>query len=147
MTRSWLEIDTRELEHNLRVFRSVLARSTRSARSGRLPLLMAIVKSNAYGHGWVECGRIPSGRTATGGTTANGADWLGVDDLDEALILRKAQIKLHILVLGYTLPNRFGEAVENNVSLTAASVESLAAMVNRKRQRANLKVHIRLGRG
>jgi len=147
MTRSWLEIDTRALEHNLRVFRSVLARSTRSARSGRLPLLMAIVKSNAYGHGLVECARILSGRTATGGTTANGADWLGVDDLDEALILRKAQIKLPILVLGYTLPNRFGEAVENNVSLTAASVESLAAMVNRKWQRANLKVHIKLETG
>ena len=74
MTRSWLEIDTRALEHNLRVFRSVLARSTRSARSGRLPLLMAIVKSNAYGHGLVECARILSGRTATGRTNANRND-------------------------------------------------------------------------
>jgi len=117
------------------------------------PMLMAVVKSNAYGHGMIECARILSGRTATSGTTAGKIDWFGVDDIDEALALRKAGIKLPILVLGYTLPTRYTEAAKNNVSLTFASLESLYQLKTQKSkgkitvQNPKLKIHLKLETG
>ncbi len=43
----------------------------------------AVVKADAYGHGAVECARALQGE---------GAKWLGVTSLDEAIPLREAGI-------------------------------------------------------
>lgn len=53
---------------------------------------MAVVKSNAYGHGLIECAKI---------FEKAGADWLGVVNLDEALALKKAGIKKTVMALSY----------------------------------------------
>ena len=125
--RTRVEIDAGALRHNARVFH-------RLARGSKL---MGVVKSNAYGHGLVECAKIFS---------KSGVDQFGVDDLDEALELRKAGIKLPIVVLGYTLSARFREAIKNNVSLTISSLDSLRHCL----QIANLKhlrIHLKLETG
>jgi alanine racemase len=44
----------------------------------------AVVKADAYGHGAVECSRA---------LEAEGASWLGVTSLDEAIPLREAAFK------------------------------------------------------
>ncbi|MEK7535691.1 MAG: alanine racemase, partial [Patescibacteria group bacterium] len=134
--RSRVEIDARALTHNLRVFRKLVKNNVR---------VMVVVKSNAYGHGLVECAKLFSGRTATGGTTANVVDWLGVDDLDEALALRKSGIKLPLLVLGYTLPARYTEAAKSNISVTVSSIESLRHSL--KIENRKLKIHLKLETG
>ena len=50
----------------------------------------AVVKADAYGHGAVECARA---------LEAEGAPWLGVTSLDEAIPLREAGIRTRILLM------------------------------------------------
>ena len=50
----------------------------------------AVVKADAYGHGAVECARA---------LEAEGARWLGVTSLDEAIPLREAGIRIRILLM------------------------------------------------
>lgn len=125
--RTWVEVDRRAIAHNAGVFHRLVDKSEKVK-------LMAVVKSNAYGHGLVDSAKTLSRAFC---------DWFGVDDLDEALALRAAGIKQPILVLGYTLPSRFREAAKNKVSLTVASLESLRLALKIR----NLKVHLKLETG
>jgi alanine racemase len=83
------------------------------------PGFMAVVKADAYGHGLV-----PVARTAY----LAGADWLGVALLEEGIKLRKAGIKLPILVLGEALPRGADRFVQYNITATVCSPESLLAL-------------------
>src|SRR3989344_2258899 len=100
--RTWIEIDRKAVKHNFGVFRKLISKRTK---------LMAVVKSNAYGHGLVDFSREME---------ELGADFLGVDSLTEARALRKEGITLPILVLGYTMPELLQEAAENDISLTVS---------------------------
>ncbi|MFA6273425.1 MAG: alanine racemase [Candidatus Paceibacterota bacterium] len=126
--RTWLEIDCRAIEKNYKIFRSLINPKTK---------LMAVVKSNAYGHGLIgfakELGRL-------------GADWFGVDSVMEGLALRREGIKVPILVLGYTLPDKFKEAVDNDISLTISNFETLEAVQKEKFSKP-LKIHIKVDTG
>ena len=101
--RTWVEIDTQAIKRNYNIFKK---------KAGENCKIMAVVKSNAYGHGLVGF---------SNAVEKAGADWLGVDSVVEALSLRKSGIKNPILVLGYTLPERFDEAKKNNISITISS--------------------------
>ncbi len=98
--KTWVEISTGNLASNVKAVRGLLKEATN---------LMAVVKSNAYGHGLVETGKIFSKLDL---------DWIGVDHIDEAIELRKNGISLPMLVIGFTPEDRFREALENKVSLT-----------------------------
>ena len=140
--RSWLEIDTKALRHNFDVFHKIADPSTGSGQA-RVKL-MAVVKSKAYGHGIVPCAKL---------FEKWGTDFLGVDDLDEALELRRVGIKKPILVFGYTIPARFSEATKNNISVTISSLESLNQLKMQsvkfkiKTQKLKLKIHLKLETG
>ena len=95
---NWVEIEGSALANNLREFRR---------RVGTGPRLGAVVKSNAYGHGMLECARIVAG---------SGADWLCVNSLDEALALRADGHDLPILVMGYTPRGRAEETARAGAS-------------------------------
>ena len=81
----WAEIDLEALRYN---FREV------KARAGALPLC-AVVKADSYGHGAVQCARV---------FAEEGAAWLAVSCLTEAVQLRKAGQTLPILILGHVQP-------------------------------------------
>ncbi|HEY4515115.1 MAG TPA: alanine racemase [Candidatus Paceibacterota bacterium] len=136
--RSWIEIDTKALVHNARVFRRVI--EAPSTGSGQKPWLMAVVKSNAYGHGLVECAKVFALRSLGGAV-----DYFGVDDIDEALELRKAGIGKPILVLGYTLSERFIEATKKNISITISSLDSLRHCLHLSN--CSLRIHLKLETG
>lgn len=108
--RTWIEVSKKALDNNYREFRKLIKPECK---------LMAIAKSNAYGHGLVDYAKT---------MTELGADWIGVDSITEAMRLRKEGIGIPILVLGYTLPENLAEAVENNISLTISSFDSLDAL-------------------
>lgn len=101
--------------------------------------LMVCVKGNAYGHGAIE---------VTRELERLGIDYVSVAFLDEALELRRAGIKLPILVLGYTPPEAIEAAWENEVAVTLFTPEVLEAIsklpVNDSR---TLKVHIKIDSG
>lgn len=82
--RTWVEVNTKALIRNVNVFKKLAPRSE----------LMAIVKSNAYGHGLVGASKI---------FIQAGVDMLGVDSIGEAIVLRDAGIRCPIIVLGYIM--------------------------------------------
>ena len=73
---------------------------------------MAVVKSNAYGHSLVHFAHE---------IVELGADYIGVDSIVEAERLRKEEIKIPILVLGYTRPENFWRAVEAEIEVAVSS--------------------------
>ncbi len=126
--RTWLEINYRAITNNIRTLRTLITGET---------MLMAVVKSNAYGHGIVA-----SARAAILG----GATWLGVDEISEALVLRKEGIKVPILVLGYTLPEWYKTAAVKNISLTVSSLDVLQDISDMSFTKP-LKIHIKFDTG
>ncbi len=129
--RTWIEVDTKALAHNFRLFRKFI---------GRKVQLMAVVKSNAYGHGLVETSQV---------FAKLGADWLGVDSMTEAIALRKAGIKTPILVLGYTLAVHFDEAAKKNITLTVSQLESIKELISwsKKPGKTKINVHLKVDTG
>jgi len=117
--RTWVEIDIKALAENLRHIQARIG-DTKCA---------AVVKSNAYGHGM----EVVAKTMADGGVA-----WLCVDEFHEAVTLRDAGISTPILVMGYTLPAFFKEAVERDISITLSSLQSIPE---------NLKVHIKIDSG
>jgi alanine racemase len=126
--RTWLEIDKEAITHNAWTLKSVL---------GKEVMMMAVVKSNAYGHGMVM-----SAKAAIKG----GAEWLGVDEVNEALELRAAGIKNPILVLGFTLPEYFKVAAQKNISLSVSSLDALLVLTETKLSK-KLKIHLKFETG
>ena len=126
--RTWLEIDCRAIEKNYKIFRSLIITKTK---------LMAVVKSNAYGHGLVDFAKK---------LERLGADWFGVDSVVEGLALRREGVKAPILVLGYTLSDKFKEAADNDISITVSSFETLETLQKNHLSRP-LKIHIKVDTG
>jgi alanine racemase len=108
--RTWVEIDRSALSENYLAFRSLLGSGVE---------LMAMVKSNAYGHCLSQCATF---------FESCGVDWLGVDSISEGVSLRRSVVRTPILVLGYTLPNRILEARDSGLSISISSFESLDSL-------------------
>ncbi|KKP87120.1 MAG: alanine racemase [Parcubacteria group bacterium GW2011_GWC1_35_8] len=128
--RTWIEIDRKAVAHNFSVFRSLISKKTK---------LMAVIKSNAYGHSLIDFAREMENL---------GANFLGVDSIVEGLALRKEGIKTPILVLGYTLPEMVNLATSNNISLSVSNFESLEYIIaNQKHFIKPLNIHIKVDTG
>ncbi|OGW75868.1 MAG: alanine racemase [Omnitrophica bacterium RBG_13_46_9] len=126
---TWAEIDLGAIRYNQKSIQSILG--TRSK-------IMAVVKANAYGHGIVEVSKVLEGLKIT---------YLGVATLDEALVLRKANIRLPILILGSVLPGESEAAVKNNITLTLCNKELLGAFKDLAKKRLSPKVHVKVDTG
>jgi alanine racemase len=129
----WAEVDLGAIAHNVRELRR---RADPRAR------VMAVVKANGYGHGAVEVART---------ALANGAEWLGVARLPEAIPLREAGFGVPILVFGYTPPAEAGRLIDFDLrqsvySTDAAHAYSAAAAARGKRIRVHVKVDTGMGR-
>lgn len=127
--RTWIEINQQALKNNYNIFRRLI---------GPKRLLMAIVKSNAYGHGLIDFSRVVENL---------GVDWIGVDSIVEAESLREAGVKKPILVLGYTLQNRIENAIKNNISLTIADFPTLKNLKTAIKNGDKLKIHLKIDTG
>ncbi|MBI5134051.1 MAG: alanine racemase [Candidatus Taylorbacteria bacterium] len=126
--RTWVEIDYAAIEGNARALRKIL---------GEEASMMAVVKSNAYGHGMADAARA---------AIRGGAERLAVDELSEALALRATGIKAPILVLGYTLPELYKAAAQKNISITISSLESLQGLAKMKLPK-RLNIHLKFDTG
>jgi alanine racemase len=126
--RTWVEIDPHAIGANVWSLKSLLGEN--------IPL-MAVVKSNAYGHGMVESALIALGE---------GASWLAVDEITEAIELRKNKIKAPILVLGYTLPELYKDALAHKISITISSLEALQNL-SKEKLKKGLKIHLKFDTG
>ena len=127
--RTWIEIDRSALKNNYKEFRRLINPKC---------LLMAIVKSNAYGHSLIDFSH---------NIEKLKVDWFGVDSITEANSLRKNGLKKPILVLGYTLQNKFENAIKNNISLTIADLPTLRNLKKIKYHNNKLKIHLKIDTG
>ena len=125
--RTWIEINRSALEHNYNIFRNLIPLKCQ---------LMAVVKSNAYGHGLLDYAEE---------VVKLGVDWLGVDSLIEGLKLRKNGIKTPILVLGYTMPEMIKIAARKNISLMCSNWNTLYSLEKQKVK--GLKIHLKFDTG
>lgn len=130
LLRTWIEVDRKAIKKNIASIKRVLGPKVK---------FMAVVKSNAYGHGLSDFAR----EVAT-----SKVDWLGVDSAVEGLTLRKEGIHTPILVLGYTLPGRVEMALRAGLSLTASHLDALKDIANTaKRLGVQARVHIKVDTG
>ena len=121
-----IEVDLDQLEQNYHCIAAHVA----PAR------VMPILKANAYGHGLIEVARR---------LQHAGAPYLGVAYLEEALRLRQHGVHTRVLVLGGIVGSQLPRFIENDLSITASSVDKLQAIeacaaALGKRARVHLKI-------
>ena len=128
--RTWVEVTHRALKSNYDSFRQLIGKNCR---------LMAVAKSNAYGHDFLQFSKHME---------QLGADFIGVDSMTEAVRLRKEGIKSRLLVLGYTLPDWYRKTQELDISLTISSLDSLRTLTDKNLDpQAKLKIHLKIDTG
>jgi len=109
-----------------------------SARlEGMTPLLCAVVKANAYGHGAVECSRA---------ALAGGASWLAVAAATEARELRDASISARILVMGALTRAELELALAADADVVAWSDEFVDWLLALGGGRVHVKLDSGMGR-
>ena len=123
---SWVEIDRSALISNLKTFRRLI---------GSRRKLLIPVKANAYGHGLVEVAKIAA---------KNGADFFGVNSIQEADILRRNKITKPILVMGYTMLKDLMLAAQLKTSLVVYNEQTIKALGKLKKP---ITVHVKLETG
>ncbi len=127
---SFVEVNTASLRHNFSAVKSIVPKDAH---------IMAVVKANAYGAGAIKASEI---------FLQEGANYLGVATLDEALELRSHFSKTPILILGYSPNPNASMLIDNDLSamifsLEQAEVFSQMALKSQKR----LKVHLKIDTG
>ncbi len=127
---SFVEVNSASLRHNFSAVKSIVPKDAH---------IMAVVKANAYGAGAIKASEI---------FLQEGANYLGVATLDEALELRSHFSKTPILILGYSPNSNASMLIDNDLSamifsLEQAEVFSQMALKSQKR----LKVHLKIDTG
>lgn len=130
----WVEVNLDAVGNNTARIKEFLHRSD--------VRLMAVVKSDAYGHGM-----LPVAKTAL----AQGADALGVTHPEEGVALREAGIDAPVLVFRPLLPGEEDDIVRLGLTPTISSLqqaERLSAAVQRfgLRNPVHLKIETGMGR-
>ena len=116
--------------HNIRLLKEVIGPKVK---------LLPLLKANAYG-----CGIAIVGKTAV----ENGADWLGVELVGEALELRRADITAPILTMGPVAVWQAELIVNNNLHVTVRDEETLNAIsTHASNSQKKVPVHVELDTG
>jgi alanine racemase len=130
---TWAEVSLATLRQNYRAV---------SRHAGPAVTVCAVVKADAYGHGSVECSRA---------LQSEGAKWLGVTSLDEAIPLHDGGIESRILLMTGFWRGEENEIVRLGLTATVwepwhiESLEAAAARAN-LRHAVHLKVDTGMGR-
>jgi len=124
---SWVEISKSALIYNFKQFTKIIGPKVK---------LLVAVKANAYGHGLVDVSRI---------LEKNNVDFLGVNSLEEAEILRRHKIHSPILIMGYIRLNHLKKLEElAHVSIVTYNKETVYKLGRLKKK---IKIHLKLETG
>ena len=127
---AWINIDLKRIDHNIKQIKRLQRPDIK---------IIAIVKSNAYGHGILAVSLQ---------AIKSGVDMLGVVSATEAIYLRKKGIIRPIVVMGAVAKEEMVTLVRNKVSFLVHNRRSLLdamAVANIVRQRINLHVKLETG--
>ena len=103
----WAEISLQAILHNLRVIREHV---------GKQRMILAVVKSNAYGLGAVPVSKA---------LQKAGTEWFGVTCANEGIELREAGIRKRILVLTGFWPGEEKRLIQNNLTPAVTRVDDV----------------------
>jgi alanine racemase len=136
----WAEVSLGALRYNLR---SIRRRVNPPGKSGPRRKILAVIKSNAYGHGIVPVARSLS---------AAHADWFGVTCSAEGAELRNSGIREPILVLTGFWAGEEQRLLEHQLTPAVMRVEQLrllerAAKRLRRARRPTLGFHLKIDSG
>ena len=127
--RTYLKVDLNKLEHNFNCVRNKLPNNIK---------ILGVIKANAYGHGAVEIGKFLDGK----------CDFFGVACIEEAVELKKAEIKTPILILGRVFPFDIETAVKYDVRIPIFSYDDAVALSNEAvKQGKNMPFHFCIDTG
>lgn len=124
--RAWIELNLDNLAYNVNALQKVMPEKS---------TLMAVVKTQAYGHGAFQIA-----------TCLNqmGVKAFAVATIDEGIQLRRYGICGEILILGYTNPNRAKELKKYDLMQTLIDFKYAKAL---NRQKIAVKAHIKIDTG
>ncbi len=123
---TYLKIDLNKLERNAEIIKKISGHDE----------MYAVVKSNAYGHGIVQCAKA---------FLKGGATHLAVATLQEAITLRKDLNDVPILVLGYVDSSYFNIASKYAITITITNEEQINFLANYDDK--VIKVHLKYDTG
>ncbi|OGI77415.1 alanine racemase [Candidatus Nomurabacteria bacterium RIFCSPHIGHO2_02_FULL_33_12] len=130
--RTWVEISTTAIKENITNYRKVLPKGVK---------IMAVVKANAYGHGRDIC---------AGTAIKSGVDYLAVFTMEDAVILRKNNKSIPILVLKQIDVQDIKIAQNLNIDITISSLPVLKEVIkfnNKNISKKNLNIHLKIDSG
>src|SRR5258708_2962107 len=143
----WAEVSLGALTHNLRAIRKHVnpARPAGAPAGARAPRrkILAIIKSNAYGHGIVPVARALSKARA---------DWFGVTCSAEGAELRESGIREPVLILTGFWAGEEKRILDNRLTPEIMSADQLlllekAAAQQRKPRKAPFDFHLKIDTG
>lgn len=130
MYRTWIEIHEQSLTSNIQTLKELVSEGS---------VFCPVLKANAYGHGMKEVARIAK---------RNGVNAFAVDSIDEAIVLRDLFPTSLLLVLGYTISDRFLEAIQAKINLTMYDLEGLRELeLIASKSSLCAKVHLKIDTG
>jgi alanine racemase len=126
----WAEVDVSRLRDNA----AAICRQV-----GTEVAVMAMIKANGYGHGWL---------LAAEAFLAGGARWLGVSSAEEALQLRHAGMEAPVLIVGWSHPDNHSELIAAGIDMTVYDVSSVASIRAAAREAGRpARVHVKIDSG
>jgi len=128
---TWIEVDLHQFKQNIAAIRDYVNHKK----------LCIPIKANAYGHGL-----IPIAKAAV----EAGVEYLAVSCLQEALLLRRANINCAILVLGAIYPNQIEYFLKHDLEITISSLAKAEYVVNAfdaLKYSKPIKIHVEIETG
>ena len=126
----WLEINLDNLKNNFKAMKELVGPKIK---------IMPAVKANGYSHGIIACGKE---------LEACGADYLGVGNIDEAILLRKNGVKMPLLIFAGNLIKEVANLyIEYHLIPTILSLEEAEAINNAAKSPHPIFIKIETGRG
>ena len=128
--RTWVEVRKSLIKNNVKKIKKKIPSNK---------LFLGVVKGNGWG-----CGTVPYANCLI----EAGVDWLGVTNIENALLLRAKKINLPILLLCEIPSGRIKETLKNNIKLTVCT-EEFAEQLSDEAVKLGLKanVHIKINTG
>lgn len=130
LKRTWANVSLDNLSHNYKLLQEKVPASCK---------FLGVVKADAYGHGAVPISHYLKDL---------GADYLAVSNFEEALQIRRAELRLPLLILGYTPPVYAEDMASMGIRQEVHSLEyarELSKQLEGTGRR--LKVHLKLDTG
>lgn len=128
--QSRVRVDLSAFGQNVRTLKRLIPASTR---------FCAVVKANAYGHGGIHCAKT---------ALENGASFLAVARISEAVAMRGAGITAPILLLGEALPEQVSFLATHGIRASVADIQAAKALsMAAQALNTTLKIHIKLDTG